>query len=759
MTPHALPPSSRFDHRRSATSARLRAATSAVLITLLVVGLVQVGTSGTSTAASATPAATAIVEGETVEVSAAGQTREEWILSTVTEATAVAGPRKTTPTVDVVVPVGALNQALLDAHPAGTRFGIAEGVHRLTSALRPRTGQQLLGQPGAVLSGAKPLTGWVADGSRWYVTGQTQRLPKLAGPSYDVAMCRAEAPMCNQGEDVFLDGAALKQVGSLREVASGTYYFDYTANRIYIGTNPAGRTVETSVATQAVNGGGDDVVVRDLVIEKFGNQAQLAAVHDGWKRGWVVEHNEIRLNHGVGVQMYGGVLRANVIRSNGQLGIGGGGDGLLVEGNEIAHNNAQGYNPYWEAGGTKWAHSKNLVVRRNWSHHNGGPGLWTDIDNQAALYEGNLVEDNDMAGIMHEISYAATVRENVARRNGGRVGWYQEGAGILVFNSRDVTVSGNVVSDNAAGVAVRNDHRPPYETRNVTVTGNEIRMSTGRTGLVDTTKNAALFTSHGITFSNNTYVVPHPNARWFEWSDQLGKTFDQWKGYGHDAIGTVDTPPSATPDLPGTAPSPRQPVTDGWNVPEGSGWSPSAWVRTNGLSGSVRDVRSDQGRMTTGASAPYSWSVAEPVGGARADGEVLVTFSRRDGVTEGYVDLWQRASDNGGGPPTSGYKVEAGWHGGKASLYLRRVADGTSTWLGTLKASPGAGEAVTVRFRTKGTTIAAKAWPAGTAEPSSWDVEVSDATIASGTRRIRVMTGATPSDVDVRFDDFRDTPM
>ena len=56
-------------------------------------------------------------------------------------------------------------------------------------------------------------------------------------------------------------------------------------------------------------------------------------------------------------------------------------DDGLVEGNEIDHNNTAGFSAFWEAGGTKWAETRRLVVRGNRAHHNQGPGLWTDGGN------------------------------------------------------------------------------------------------------------------------------------------------------------------------------------------------------------------------------------------------------------------------------------------------------------------------------------------------------------------------------------------
>ena len=665
------------------------------------------------------------------------------------------GPQGTRPAVDVVVPVGSLTQSLLERHPEGTRFGIAGGVHRLSETLRPRTRQQLLGFPGAVISGSRALSGWIRQDSRWYVNGQSQELPVVQAPEGETA-CDAESPLCNETEEVFVDDVPLRQVASLEEVVDGTFYFDRARDRIYVGTNPAGKTVETTVTAQAIRGGGRDVVVRDLVVEKFGSPAQTAAVHNGWQRGWVVEHNEIRLNHGVGVQMYGGLLRANLIHHNGQLGIGGGGTGLRVEGNEIHHNNTEGYNMYWEAGGTKWVRATGLRVRGNWSHHNRGQGLWTDGDNRDVLYETNFAEDNDMAGIMHELSFEADIRANVARRNGRRVGWYQEGAGILVYNSRDVDVTANVVADNAAGIAVRNDGRAPYEVHNVRVFANHIAMTEGRTGMVDETGQPWLFDS--VTFSHNIYVVPSRNGRWFEWDDLLGRTFAQWQAQGHDASAWLVR---SFADL-GRPVDQQHPVTgplhDAFTAPDGSPWPDDVWADLSGLSGSVRDVQGGQGRLTTGSLAPYAWVFAEPLGGVRADGEVAVTMIRRDGASEAYVDVWQRADDNAGNPE-NGYKVEAAWDGTRARLSVYRVTDGKATWLGKLNASPLVGQGVRVRFRVDGATVAAKAWLAGSPEPSGWEVRVQDGAHASGTRRLRVVSGAVPRDVDVRFDDFVDTPL
>jgi hypothetical protein len=95
--------------------------------------------------------------------------------------------------------------------------------------------------------------------------------------------------------------------------------------------------------------------------------------------------------------------------------------GLVVEGNEITGNNTDD----WETrkpgcgctGGIKFWAVDGADVRGNWVHDNRGPGLWADTDNNDFLIENNLIEHNDSAAIIYEISYNAIIRDNTIRRN------------------------------------------------------------------------------------------------------------------------------------------------------------------------------------------------------------------------------------------------------------------------------------------------------------------------------------------------------
>lgn len=445
------------------------------------------------------------------------------------------------PVGDVVVPVGGLTQALLDASPDGTRFVLAAGVHRLTRPLVPGRGQQLLGQYGAVLSGAKELTGWVPSGGAWYVDGQTQRLPVKDTGGHDVCVGGA---LCQAAEDVFVDDRPLRQVATRAALAPGSFFFDYAANRIWVAEDPTGRRVETTVTHKAVDSG-SHVVLRNLVVEKFGNTYQSGAISG---EELVVTHCLVRLNHGGGIFNYGGAIVHSVIERNGQIGLGGGGTNQVVEDNEIAHNNWAGFDPGWEAGGTKFAMTDGIVVRNNWVHHNEGNGLWTDIDNIRTTYEGNLVEDNTGIGIFHEISYEAVIRGNTVRRNGSRDTTFNGRVGINVTNSRGVQVLDNVVEDNVGGpvLAVQDTRgsagaHGPRELRGLRVAGNTMKGGGYRgVWVYDAVPNRAeYFTSRGLVFEGNRYRLASTTARSFLGGDaRLGldweKTWPMWLATGQD---------------------------------------------------------------------------------------------------------------------------------------------------------------------------------------------------------------------------------
>lgn len=439
------------------------------------------------------------------------------------------------PTDGIPVAVGHLNQALLDGQPEGTRFILAAGTHRLASRLRPRSGQQLVGMPGAVVDGSTPVTNFVNRDGVWASGGHAS--------SYSThGSCRSGYDVCGRSEAVFLDGQPLWQVAAVEQLAPGRFLFDRSTGELLLADDPTGRRVDLTVAPAAFVGRRKDgslaagVVVRNLVIRRFATMAQHGAVDTEGAAGWVVERNAIVQNSGAGVIADSdSVVRGNRINDNGQLGIGGHGANGLVEGNEIARNHTNGFSIGWEAGGSKWTHTTGLVIRGNYVHDNDGPGLWTDIENISTRYEDNVVERNSEAGIFHEISYDVVITRNHISGNGfGNPRWGY-GAGIQIAGSPRATITDNIVDRNARGITLIQQNRGsgdygPHEISDTTVSGNTVVMETGFTGLVQDVGDTTYFSTRNNRFANNTYFVSGAVSRPFEWRNGT-KTVAEWSSF------------------------------------------------------------------------------------------------------------------------------------------------------------------------------------------------------------------------------------
>jgi Right handed beta helix region len=435
-------------------------------------------------------------------------------------------------------------------NPEATVFCLASGVYRISQPLTLKPGQKLIGAgvERTIISGAKMVSA-KKEGAYWVITGQTSLGQSAFLNTSD--QCRPVGGrdpegMCVYRDQLFLDDASLWQVGSVAELSSGEFFWDYATNRIYLADDPTGRKLELSVAGSGVSGGAG-VEIRDLTVEKFGNIAQSGAIVAS--SDWLIDGVEVRLNHGAGIHMGPGtVVRGSFIHHNGQLGIHGGQSpcararGLVVENSEVSFNNIAGYNWGWEGGATKWTNTDGLIVRNNLIHDNFGMGLWTDIFNINVLYTDNVVQNNYGSGINHELGYAAVIRDNVVTGNGfqhpvkGDV-W---GAGIFVDQSRDVQVYNNTVEDNAAGItAVQEPAGDPCgygipAIANLSVHDNSITQSAGIAAGLRLWQEPVqtYYTSMNNRWANNNYTLGDPaNELPFFWANNLIDA-DEWRSFG-----------------------------------------------------------------------------------------------------------------------------------------------------------------------------------------------------------------------------------
>jgi hypothetical protein len=452
----------------------------------------------------------------------------------------------------VTVPSGSDIQAVIDANPEGAALCVEAGTYRITKPLNPKNGQKLIGHPGAVLDGAKVISGFSRSGPNFVATGFLPAGPDRTG------FCGKQTPACNYTQDVFLDGTPLQRVLSPEELGTGRYFEDFGENRIYLRDDPSRRLVEQAYATRIVSSDNGGITISNFVVEGAANPGQDGAIETNGRGGWVIQDNEVRYNHGVGIvastlTMQGNKVLGNDVHHQGEMGLGGQGHNNLIEGNEISYNNTAGYLSGWECGGSKWTFTTDMVVRGNYSHDNNCNGMWTDGGNVDVTYENNVVTNNVGYGILHEISCNTVIRDNISMDNRPRdgTGFYTSGQ-IVTAASPNVEIYGNKVrgGDGIGFVQQDRPDAPPCPegtpkgvVHDLYVHDNDITASDPSKvvagGVAD---DLPPYTSRNNRFANNHYHLGDLSWHVFDWRNvDQRNTWSEWRSYGQDTSGTADT--------------------------------------------------------------------------------------------------------------------------------------------------------------------------------------------------------------------------
>jgi hypothetical protein len=434
----------------------------------------------------------------------------------------------------IAVEPGASIQAAIDSAGEGAVFCLKNGIHRV-QAVHPRAGQHFYGEGATILNGSRLLTDFKREDRYWVARSQPLSAPRHGE-------CLPSAPACNRPDELFIDDRPLTKVSSKDALASDQFYVDYDSGRIYVVDDPTNHKVEVTAALFAFAGAAADVLISNITVEKYGSPAQNGAIHAHEGARWTIENCLVKLNSGAGISV-GADTRVHScdIHHNGQIGVNGNGNNIRIENNRIWSNNIRGFDPEWEAGGAKIAMSDEVTFRGNHVHDNNGVGLWCDIECRNVIYEDNLVENNQMMGIHHEISFKAIIRNNVVRYNGsGKRHWFW-GADISVAASQDVEVTGNKVTVAPGGCGIvlidqgrRTSKGRLYKTLDNIVRGNEITFdgapcAGGVSDAKPEDENFAIITSGNNRFDGNTYRVragASGSAR-FVWDQDI----TDWSGF------------------------------------------------------------------------------------------------------------------------------------------------------------------------------------------------------------------------------------
>jgi len=296
----------------------------------------------------------------------------------------------------------------------------------------------------------------VAGGVVTAAVTQEDAAPTVAAASLDTSTLPVTPPVRVCGNAALLDGPATPPEGAIVVPAGdnsswtapwnnptfstpgATYWFAPGLHRIgedqysqikpgkgstFLGAPGAilgGQNINRFAFGSLPDGTSENVTVKHLEIRYFPAPDQQGLVNNAFEPGWTVSNNWIHDNGGASIMgSDNGLISENCLENGSQYAINGccDVDGLSIVRNEIT-GNTPGDDPGCGcSGGMKFWENKNLLLKDNWIHHNGGAGVWADHNNAGLLIEGNLIEHNDDEGIFYEQSYNAVIRNNVLRDN------------------------------------------------------------------------------------------------------------------------------------------------------------------------------------------------------------------------------------------------------------------------------------------------------------------------------------------------------
>ena len=308
--------------------------------------------------------------------------------------------------------------------------------------------------------------------------------------------------------------------------------------------------MELGEAPYAFKGTASNITITNLTIEMYAPPLILGTIQI-LGPNWLIQNNEVRLDHGIGISdKQGGdnvQVLGNNVHHNGDTGISGPGNGGLWDSNTVAYNNANHINVNFAGGGSKFTGSY-VTVSYNIVHDNLGSGLFTDAGGTYNTYDHNTSYNNSANGIRYEVSRYGTITNNFV---------YGNQAQIVYTGSDHGRISGNTVIQNSSSqgailvvntVGTRTDNAS-YLITDTQVTGNTIWIASNgvnvAAGLRDQAQppQPSIYTDSTNFFDYNVYEFSASVRSSWIWGEVANSfqpiSWSAWQADGQDPHGTT----------------------------------------------------------------------------------------------------------------------------------------------------------------------------------------------------------------------------
>lgn len=394
------------------------------------------------------------------------------------------------------------------------------------------------------LDGSVALSGWIADGGDWRVDGWTAEFdrsptytkgaPDSTNPNWQ--WVNPNYPTAAWPEQVFIDGAAQNQVNARSKVVPGTFYVDLAANRLYVGTNPVGKSVRSSKLTRAMLIQGPNTVLRGVGIRRYATSVPMMGTVAVTGSGATLENVSANDNAttGIFVGKSNVTLRDVTAAANGLAGvIASNADNLTVDRALLTGNDREKFNEAPVSGGIKVGRTRGFLIRDSRVYGNTGPGVWIDESVYNSRVIGNDLFGNTGHGMSVEISAKSLIANNRIYGNGGGGRF-----GIKVNDTSDVRVWNNTIIGSQRPLNIVQDARrykagaagwdPRFPSGDPTMTwvngpvqvrNNVIGLSSQCIVCVEDYSHKLTAAQMGVTMNSNLYQRSGANSTyWGIWS-------------------------------------------------------------------------------------------------------------------------------------------------------------------------------------------------------------------------------------------------
>lgn len=470
-------------------------------------------------------------------------------------------------------------QSIVNSTVCGSTFIFAPGTYNnltifpIDENTNPIDGDTFKGQylrtstNPSFLYGATVVSNFTQQGSYWVGNVTTTPYP-ASGPYF---RCSASHPACLLPEDLFFNGVLYQRTTSQAGVGAGKWYLDTSTGNVYLTDNPTSQKIEVSVTHFAIYAANvANVTISNLIVDKYADPAGTGAISGVDPTGasvtptfgWKIANVEVRNCHGAGVQFGNHItVTGSFLHNNGEFGAAGTGNNVGFSHNEVSFNNLAGFVPA-VSGGVRFDNVVGVSATYNNIHDNLGSGLGDDNGSSKIVYAFNTLQNNQVAGILHEIGYSANIHDNTSTNDGldprGKGMWY--GAGIEIANSSSTKVYNNTLTNDQNGIMEQAVNRTDCVTacplrnnavyHNTITQNHNVRPATFAAGIAVASgdpQGAGVYTNAANTFgydpvqkisSPNTYVLTPSADPFFVWllgtTADSSLTYSQWTAAGEN---------------------------------------------------------------------------------------------------------------------------------------------------------------------------------------------------------------------------------